>query len=312
MNTGSIAKVASGNWKSHKENTVDWNDRKYAEIWLHEWEIAASKYLEANNRPERLDMRSYERQGIDKIPTVRMGAAAAGLERKGVRTNKGDLNREISSINRLKAALKKTIKSLADWLSDVKDRLSEALREESREKTLPEYLIDYMSKRKAERAGWNPAAQSKCGLTDLKKISHVISFLRAKNISTVDELSGEIDRISELCTKIANEQKRMENLRLLIRHSENYEKFKPVDEKYRSIHWKGQSGFYTQKKFREKHKDELDVFYAGSVTLHPNVKYYFCKDLSGKVHSSYVPARYRGHSQGNIWLGCFYGIYPRE
>ena len=49
----------------------------------------------------------------------------------------------------------------------------------------------------------------------------------------------------------------METLRRLIRHSENYEKYKPIDEKYRSIHWKGQ-----KEKFREKHKDELDAFYA--------------------------------------------------
>lgn len=106
-----------------------------------EWEVAANEYLEANNRPERLDMRSYERQGIDRIPTVHLGPEAAGLERKGIRTNKGDLNREISRTNRLKAALKKTIRSLIDWLADVKDALREVLREEERVKTLPEYLL---------------------------------------------------------------------------------------------------------------------------------------------------------------------------
>ena len=285
---GQRIKLASGNWKSHKENSVDWNDRKYAEIWRHEWEIAANKYLEANNRPERLDMRSYERQGIDKIPTVHMGAAAAGIERKGIRTNKGDLNREINRINRLKAALKKTIKSLTDWLSDVKDKLSEALREGSREKILPEYLIDYMSKRRAERADWNPAAQSKCGLTDLKKISHAICFLRDKNILTVDELGAEIKRVTDEFYRISKEQKRMETLRLLIRHSENYEKFKPVDDKYRSIHWKGQ-----KEKFREKHKDELDTFYAAHKYLNSK--------LDGKSRSEWKRelAGLENHSKHN-------------
>ena len=141
---GERIKLPSGSWKSHKEDTVDWNDRKYAEIWRHEWEVSANKYLEANNRPERLDMRSYARQGIDKIPTVHLGPEAAGLERKGIRTNKGDLNRDISRTNRLKAALKKTIRSLIDWLTDVKDALREALREEEQEKTLPEYLLPYI------------------------------------------------------------------------------------------------------------------------------------------------------------------------
>lgn len=47
---GQRIRLPSGNWKSHKEDTVDWNDRKYAEIWRHEWEVSANEYLEANNR----------------------------------------------------------------------------------------------------------------------------------------------------------------------------------------------------------------------------------------------------------------------
>ena len=253
---GERIKLPSGNWKSHKEDTVDWNDRKYAEIWRHEWEVAANEYLESNNRSERLDMRSYERQGIDRIPTVHLGPEAAGLERKGIRTNKGDLNREISRTNRLKAALKKTIRSLIDWLADVKYALREVLREEERVKTLPEYLLDYMSKRKAERMDWNIAAQNKCGLTDFKKISHAISFLRDKNILTVDELGAEIKRVTDEFYRISKEQKRMETLRQLVRYSEDYKKYKPVHEKYRSMHWKWQ-----KEKFRVKHSDELDAFY---------------------------------------------------
>ena len=48
----------------HKENTVDWNDQKYAEIWRHSWETVTNRYLEAAGRPERVDLRSFERQGI--------------------------------------------------------------------------------------------------------------------------------------------------------------------------------------------------------------------------------------------------------
>ena len=72
---GERIKLPSGRWKSHKEDTVDWNDRKYGEIWRHEWEVIQNRYLEANNRPERVDLRSYERQGLDIIPTVHEGAA---------------------------------------------------------------------------------------------------------------------------------------------------------------------------------------------------------------------------------------------
>lgn len=71
--------------ESHKEDTVDWNDQKYAEIWRQGWADTANRYLEAIGSPERLDLRSYVRQGIDKIPTVHMGPAVSQLEKKAYR-----------------------------------------------------------------------------------------------------------------------------------------------------------------------------------------------------------------------------------
>ena len=68
--SGERIKLPSGRWKSHKEDTVDWNDQKYCEIWRHEWEVIQNRYLEANDRPERVDLRSYARQGLDIIPMI--------------------------------------------------------------------------------------------------------------------------------------------------------------------------------------------------------------------------------------------------
>ena len=43
--------------------------------------------LELAGSAERVYMRSYERQGLDIIPTVHMGAAVSALERKGIWNN---------------------------------------------------------------------------------------------------------------------------------------------------------------------------------------------------------------------------------
>ena len=82
-------RLPPGNWKSHKEDTVDWNDQKYGEIWRQGWADVANRYLEAIGSPERLDLRSYERQGLDKIPTVHMGPAVSQMEKRGIQTNIG-------------------------------------------------------------------------------------------------------------------------------------------------------------------------------------------------------------------------------
>ena len=42
----------------------------------------ANRALEAAGRPERIDHRSYERQGIEKIPSIHMGVAASQMERR--------------------------------------------------------------------------------------------------------------------------------------------------------------------------------------------------------------------------------------
>ena len=55
---------------------MDWNDQKYAEVCRHSWETITNRYLEAAGRPERVDLRSFERQGIQQIPTVHLGPAA--------------------------------------------------------------------------------------------------------------------------------------------------------------------------------------------------------------------------------------------
>ena len=82
---GERIKLPSGRWKSHKEDTVDWNDQKYCEIWRHEWEVIQNRYLEANDRPERVDLRSYARQGFDIVPTVHEGAAVRQIDPIGLR-----------------------------------------------------------------------------------------------------------------------------------------------------------------------------------------------------------------------------------
>ncbi|HJI01123.1 MAG TPA: MobA/MobL family protein [Faecalibacterium prausnitzii] len=128
---GERIKLPSGRWKSHKEDTVDWNEQYHAEEWRHGWEIVQNKYLELAGSPERIDMRSYERQGLDIIPTVHMGTAVSALERKGIATNIGNLNRDIKAANRMMNAIRSTIKSLRDWIADILEATKEVIAENS-------------------------------------------------------------------------------------------------------------------------------------------------------------------------------------
>lgn len=163
---GERIKLPSGNWKSHKEDTVDWNEQYHAEEWRHGWELVQNKYLELAGSPERVDMRSYERQGLDKIPTVHMGAAVCALERKGIETNIGNLNRDIKAANRMMSAIRSTIQNLRNWIADIVEATKEAFAEtEAQAKnTSPDLVLllrDYLNLRKVERSDWSRYGQQK-------------------------------------------------------------------------------------------------------------------------------------------------------
>ena len=87
---GERIKLPSGAWKSRKACTVDWNNKTKAEDWRKGWAEIQNKYLGKNGITQRVDHRSYERQGNGIIPTIHMGVAASQMEKKGIATDKGN------------------------------------------------------------------------------------------------------------------------------------------------------------------------------------------------------------------------------
>ena len=91
------------------------NNLGNCEVWRNAWETIQNEYLERNGRPERVSLKSYERQGIEKIPMVHMGPAVAHMEEKGIRTSIGDLNRDIKAANSLMATIRNALAALQAW-----------------------------------------------------------------------------------------------------------------------------------------------------------------------------------------------------
>ena len=282
---GERIKLPSGRWKSHKEDTVDWNDQKYAEIWRQGWADTANRYLEAIGSPERLDLRSYARQGIDKIPTVHMGPAVSQLEKKGIQTNIGNLNRDIKAANSLMQSIRQIVRHLKGWIADLKEKkavLLEALQE-AKEPTLPELLGKYLDLRREERTGWTSKGKLKGTVGDFNKVMEALDFLRQKEISTVESLDAYLDTVSEQAVFIRAEmkpkEKRMKEIDTLLSHIANFEANKPVHVKYAAIRWKK-----PKEKFAADHKEELDAYNAALryFKVHLDGAKYSTKKLAGE------------------------------
>jgi len=60
-----------------------------------EWEHQVNRYLEMAQSKARVDCRSCEAQGkIEQIPQIHLGVSASQMERKGIKTERGNRNRD--------------------------------------------------------------------------------------------------------------------------------------------------------------------------------------------------------------------------
>ena len=97
---GEKIKLSSGRFKTRKVCTVDWNEQTKAEAWRSAWADAVNDALANENVPHRINHRSYLRQGIERIPNIHMGAAAAQMDRKGIATDRRDISQVIGDADR--------------------------------------------------------------------------------------------------------------------------------------------------------------------------------------------------------------------
>ena len=97
---GNKTYTKNGNAKSRKIETTNWNKKETLQHWREQWSIYANKALEKANRKERIDHRSYEDRGIEKVPTRHEGPTVRAMEKKGIKTEIGDINRKIQEENK--------------------------------------------------------------------------------------------------------------------------------------------------------------------------------------------------------------------
>ena len=203
----------------------------------------------------RIDHRSYERQGIDQLPTIHEGVTVRAMEAKGIRTDKGDLNRWIRKTNAMLREAKQKIAALIDWLKAVKTELSKPQLP-----TLVELLSAYYDNRNKD------AYSSKARIANLKKLSEAVSYLEAKRLYTTDDLDAALHtmqgKIDTLKKSAFGKQARIKELDELLRMADYYKAGKPVADKLNTIRFEK-----SRQKYKSEHDDTLRLFYMAERKL---------------------------------------------
>ena len=256
---GNRIRTPNGSWKRIKVDTVDWNERKYGEIWRQDWAAAQNAALKAAGRMERVDMRSLERQGVeDRLPQKHLGPTASALERKGVSSERGDENRKIISVNKMLASLQKIVRGIGAWLDELRKAVSrQQIIESPDDYPLSDVIAAYLDMRRDGRETWNRYAQEKGAVHDLKDGFKAVSFLSNHELYTVGQLGRYIGETKQKFSKIkaesATKERRIRDIDALFGAIQTIRELKPIQQEYESIHWSGK-----REKFKVEHGDELN------------------------------------------------------
>lgn len=112
-------------WEKVDVPVNDWNDRECVEKWREAWAKECNQYLEQENQ---IDHRSYERQGIDREPTIHEGYSARKIEAAGYISERCEINRDIKAYNSLLDEMKQKFNELAHNVLEKARGLYERIR----------------------------------------------------------------------------------------------------------------------------------------------------------------------------------------
>ena len=237
-----------GGWKNHREDTTDWNDKGNVEIWRAAWAAYTNRALESAGRPERIDHRSYKRQGIDKIPSVHLGPAASQMEKRGIRTDKGEVNRQIAADNKL--------------LKEIKARITRLYRWSKAETEKPQ------TQQSSLTALWEAQQQLDAPRTRTGKIralqesAALFSFLQANGIQSMQQLHEKIadmnSRYYDLRGKIVKAERRITTLTERGEMWEQYNQYKSIHKQLAEVKPE------KREQFEQRHSRELILYDAAA------------------------------------------------
>ena len=104
-----------------------WNSDEQILVWRKAWADTTNTHLERAGADARIDYRSHAERGMDEQPTIHEGVIVRALEKKGIITDRCEINRQIKADNALLRELKATVKKLMQAVKNTLPVMAEKL-----------------------------------------------------------------------------------------------------------------------------------------------------------------------------------------
>ena len=136
--------------KFGRQNPISerWNSEEQLVEWRKAWADVTNRYLEQYGHDERIDHRSHDERGLLERPTVHEGVVARAMEKKGIISDRCELNRQIKADNALLRDLRGQVKKLAQAVKSTLPALAEAMENLRKNLLLFCYHLGYLRKGK--------------------------------------------------------------------------------------------------------------------------------------------------------------------
>ena len=261
-------------WKCSTIQTNDWNSRENAKIWRKDLADTINAVNAKIGMTDKFwEYRSFKEQGLDIIPQIHLGEKASAMERAGIRTIRGDINREIIAknavINAARVAYERAKEELTEVMaipvtvakafkSEIIDVIRKMAERNNNRLTLPIMKGKFIG-----------AVSDRASLQDKAKME---AYVQSKGWTTFDEMQADRTtsqrRYDELQKSRGDMTVRMDYLEKLLAFREQYEPYQQVNAEY----WKLKKaedkngkplGFFKKsqaEEFKKKHQTELNTY----------------------------------------------------
>ena len=195
--------------------TACWNSEEQLVLWRAAWADTVNRCLERFGHEERVDHRSHAERGLDEQPTIHEGMAARAMEKKGIISDRCELNRQIKADNALLRELKSLVKKLMDAVRNTVPAIAEAMETVRQKMIVFRYQLLHIGVGKRQITDTLHAVQP-----DIKRYEDVVKQLKAKikeRRVLLDEKKNtpaiQVFRHRELAQKIATLTEDIEELK---------------------------------------------------------------------------------------------------
>ena len=185
---GNRIKKENGQWEFDAVPTTNWGRPETLDMWREAWADMVNVKFEEKSLDCRIDHRSYVDQGLDLIPTVHEGPQIRKMEKKGIRTETGELNRWIKATNRMIRSMRATIAALKEWLAEAKEILKEP-----QEIYLVQMLSDAHTLRN-QTAMTYAKGKNKAKKNNLKRFMDECNYLKQRRVLTLSDFEKYLSK----------------------------------------------------------------------------------------------------------------------